>query len=868
LIFGTLFVVLCAPTAKVSRTMNNLFFNLLKCRLMLLVLFLICNSVLQAKSSSLPIKSSENYDVLARKELSYPVEKIYIHFDRSSYFLGDDLWFKVYVVDGITNSLTAESKIVYVELIDPFNKIIESRVVHLENGGGAGEFGLDVSLKSGLYTVRAYTNYMRNFDDAFYFTKKMNINSFNDLKKEQNTTVSQDAKAQDSIPSPMILKPDLQFFPEGGVMVSGLQAKVGFKAINEAGFGIDVQGVILDKQEKELIGFKSSHLGMGSFMMVPENTDGLKARIQYAGSDFMYDLPDILESGVSMRVVNRGDVYQINFESSLKNGVNGLSLIGEQRGEVVCRATMSGSKTKGSIKVPLTTLDNGIVRFTLFDKKKQALCERLVFVETNRPRPVVVVKSSKKGYNQRELVELEVSMKNPSNLPANTSVAVTDMSTNKLSECDLDIRTYLLLNSEVRGEIESPCYYFNSKDQQRKRNLDLLLLTQGWRSYLWSHLADAREDGFAYSYESGIDFKGSIRSILNHDIPVHSDVALTYKNKEVFGHDEGKTFGEGRFLFPGYKFKDSISIIIEARKKLVNNKKKGEVQGAMNRDFYIVMDSFSAPSISFQPSHLNIDEASLKRYQDYEDAAYLDALYADQPDYVQLDGVEVKVARKPYVDPYRRNTMRYAQPRFRVDYAKENVVTLGNDVLWTFLSRAPGISKNRGRGGSGSYLGNEAYYYRGSRIVFFLDGVRFGDAASLNAVINANDVSFIDLLSGPQSTNYLAEAAVVVYTKTTKERLANRNSGSRKGIINFTYPGIYAAKEFYKPKYQVGEEDQMESDYRVTLHWEPTLRLNANGKAKISFYTADPEATYRIELEGVTLDGYPVRSESYFEVGN
>lgn len=183
----------------------------------------------------------------------------------------------------------------------------------------------------------------------------------------------------------------------------------------------------------------------------------------------MYDLPDILESGVNLRVVNRGDAYQINFESSLKNGVNGLSLIGEQRGEVACRATMSGSKTKGSIKVPLTTLDNGIVRFTLFDKNKQALCERLVFAETNRPRPVVVVKSSKKEYNQRELVELEVSMKNPSNLPANTSVTVTDMSANKLSDCDLDIRTYLLLNSEVRGEIESPCYYFNSKDQQRKR---------------------------------------------------------------------------------------------------------------------------------------------------------------------------------------------------------------------------------------------------------------------------------------------------------------------------------------------------------------------------------------------------------------
>ncbi len=848
--------------------MYNQQFKLTKSNLILLVFILIFSSVLNVESSSLFLDSSEFYGSIDERKLSYPVEKIYIHFDRSSYFLGDDIWFKVYLVDGINNSLTAKSKIVYVELIDPFNQIVDSRVVHLKNGGAAGEFRLDASLKSGLYTIRAYTNYMRNFDDAFYFTKNIKINSYNDLKKDQNTVTSQDTKAQDKLSSPLILKPDLQFFPEGGAMISGLQAKVGFKALNDAGLGIDVRGVILDYEDKELIKFESSHLGMGSFIMVPENSKGLKAKIHYAGSDFTYDLPDILETGVIMKVINRGDAYQINFQSSLKQGVNGLSLIGEQRGKVVCRATLSGSETKGSMKVPLTTLDNGIVKFTLFDKNKQALCERLVFAETKKPSPELSIKSSKEAYDQRELVELEISMKNPSKLAANVSVAVTDMSANNLSDCDLDIRTYLLLNSEIRGKIEMPCYYFNSEDQQRERNFDLLLLTQGWRSYLWNHLSDPRENGLAYSYERGTDFKGSIRSIHNHDIPVHSEVALTYKNQKVFGHDEGITFGKGKFLFPGYHFKDSISIIIEARKKQVRKGKKEGEADEMNRDFYIVMDTFSAPSISFQASNLYIDQPSHQQYKDFEDAAYLDALYADQPDYVNLEDVEVKVARKPYVDPYRRQSMRYTQPRFRVDYTKENVVTLGNDVLWTFLSRTPGISRYRGRSEYDRSLGPDGYYYRGSRIVFFLDGVRFNGAASLNAVINASDVSFIDLLSGTQSTNYLCEAAVVVYTKTPKERLGYKDSGPRKGVINFVYPGMYAAKEFYKPLYEPGKGDEMESDYRVTLHWEPTLRLNANGKTKISFYTADPEAKYHVELEGLTLDGYPVSSESYFEVGN
>ncbi|MEL4456352.1 hypothetical protein [Lutimonas vermicola] len=79
---------------------------------------------------------------------------------------------------------------------------------------------------------------------------------------------------------------------------------------------------------------------------------------------------------------------------------------------------------------------------------------------------------------------------------------------------------------------------------------------------------------------------------------------------------------------------------------------------------------------------------------------------------------------------------------------------------------------------------------------------------------------------------------------------------------------MYTAKEFYKPMYEPDKEDEVGSDYRVTLHWEPNLRLNSNGKPKVSFYTADPEAQYHVELEGLTLDGYPITAESYLEVGN
>ncbi|MGI9531546.1 hypothetical protein [Lutimonas sp.] len=802
------------------------------------------------------------------------MEKVYIHFDRDNYFLGDQMWFKVYLLDGVNHSPYAKSKVVYVELIDPDNRIVDIRTIHLVNGGGEGEFGLDIGTESGVYTVRAYTNFMRNFDDSFFFHKKMNINSFKQLKKEQQEITSEEQgegdrkEARNALESNG-LKPDLQFFPEGGSMIQGLPARIGFKAINDAGQSFDVQGVILDHREQELISFESSHAGMGSFTIVPETSKDLKAKIRYAGKEYYYELPKVLEKGVIIRVIDRGDSYQINLQSSLKQGVNGLSLIGEQRGVVICRANLTGNKEQGSLKVPFSTLDNGIVKFTVFDKNNKPICERLVFAATNRTRPEVSLESAKKNFEQREFIEFDLSLMNDSGLPANVSVSVTDMTSNNVADCDSDIVSYLLLDSEIRGDIENPCYYFETESSERKRDLDLLMMTQGWRNYLWNQEEVSDQRSQLFTVETGKDFKGSIRSSYNYDKTVHSEVSLTYKNGDIFGHDESKTFGKGRFLFPGYTFKDSISIIIEAKKKLVKKGKKAN-SNEVNRDFYIVMDTFASPSISFEPSRLSQDRKRvLDRYQEIQDAEYLEALYADQPDYVKLDGVEVRAKREPYVDPYRRKTMRYAQPRFRVDYKKENIVALGNDVLWTFLNRTPGISRYNPRLSTQSTVaGVDAFYYRGSRIVFFLDGIRFSSANELNNVITANDVSFIDLLSGPQATVYLCEAAVVVYTKTAEERLAYGNSGPRKGIINFNYPGIYKAKEFYEPVYDTGKGGDMEDDYRITLHWEPTLKLYTDRKTKLSFYAADPDAKYRIELEGITLEGYPVRVQTYFEVGN
>ena len=100
-------------------------------------------------------------------------EKVYLHIDRVLFNSGDDIWFKAYVIDPSSNRLSVNTNKLYVELIASDSKIIQRRTVRIENGTGHGDFHLHDSIPSGKYRIRAYTNFMRNYDEQFFFLKEI-----------------------------------------------------------------------------------------------------------------------------------------------------------------------------------------------------------------------------------------------------------------------------------------------------------------------------------------------------------------------------------------------------------------------------------------------------------------------------------------------------------------------------------------------------------------------------------------------------------------------------------------------------------------------------------------------------------------------
>ena len=112
---------------------------------------------------------------IEKYRIQYPQEKIHLHLDKPYYAIGDKIWFKAYVVNAEKNELSNLSKIIYVELINDKDSIKQSLKIPLEMGLAWGDFILTDSLREGNYRVRAYTNWMRNFGEEYFFDKTISI---------------------------------------------------------------------------------------------------------------------------------------------------------------------------------------------------------------------------------------------------------------------------------------------------------------------------------------------------------------------------------------------------------------------------------------------------------------------------------------------------------------------------------------------------------------------------------------------------------------------------------------------------------------------------------------------------------------------
>ncbi|MFB9842451.1 TonB-dependent receptor plug domain-containing protein [Mucilaginibacter ginsenosidivorans] len=750
----------------------------------------------------------------------YPTEKAYLHFDKTYYAAGDTIYFKAYVTMGEKHLPSGISGVLHADLINTKAKIDQSIKLQLTNGVAWGDFALPDSLPDGTYRVRAWTNWMRN-DPGSLFEKEIVIGSqVNNKVPESNTAKAVNARA------------DLQFFPEGGELVSGIENKVAFKAIGTNGLGTYVKGIITDNTGKQVVEFASARLGMGYFTMMPEEGKTYKAELIYTdGTKDEVMLPQARDKGIALSVNNdslqkatvsirAGKAY---FDENKGKDYTLVIYSGGIANTVDCRLD-SNVITVDLIKRKLFT---GVTRITLFSSANEPLCERLIFIQ-NYDQLNLDVATDKETYHPRDKVNIKLNAKTRADSAAkgHFSVSVVDESKVKTDENDeTTILSDLLLTSDLKGYIEQPNYYFNNITGQKLKELDLVMLTHGYCRFTWKQVLDSADNKPAYQPEKGLEISGVATSVLGKPINKGTVSLISQMGGPVLSQT---TDEKGNFRFSNLVFTDTVHFVLNA----TNANGKNNTKLVYHKD---INPAVSAASAS---NHDNIDQP-MKAYlaNTEKQQEQLNALGLGKKGRMLK---EVKIKGIKENNNYRSSSLMGPGHANQVVHAEELEKTGG--MLSIKLA-----GKFRGRYGyaitsSGNFPG-----------LVMLDGVRWNFPLDY---INPNAVETVELFYDANASIYGMEGAKGVLVITTKQGSGLQAKDiSSTGVLPITVNGFYKAREFYAPKYEHPGNNANLKDLRSTIYWQPELKTDKEGNASFEYYNADGTGTCKVTIEGMDEKG-------------
>ena len=186
-----------------------------------------------------------------------PVEKLYVHQDRSLYHAGETMWLKIYRT--LQPASEEGSKVVYVDFLDEDGQVMISSKWPLHKGVASGGLELPVRLGEGVYWLRAYARYMQNYSADASFMHRIDVVGYDN---EKLPMTKEKKKRRESV--------RISFYPEGGDLVETLPSRIAFKVTNSLGKGIPAKGTIKNKAGLVVQSFETTHLGQGAFYLIPE----------------------------------------------------------------------------------------------------------------------------------------------------------------------------------------------------------------------------------------------------------------------------------------------------------------------------------------------------------------------------------------------------------------------------------------------------------------------------------------------------------------------------------------------------------------------------------------------------------------------
>lgn len=746
-------------------------------------------------------------------------EKIFVHLDRTFYVGGETMWFKIYLVDGYFHHPLDVSKVVYIDVLDRNQKPVIQTKVAMENGRGNGSVSIPTSIDSDNYTVRAYTNWMKNFSADFFFHQTISI-----------VNVFQRLNEKDKTPN---VKLDAQFFPEGGNLVDGIKSKVAFRVVDSSGKGVSFSGTLLSEKGDTITSFNPLKSGIGHFTFTPDIDETYQVIIKEKNGHVTYaKLPVVQAFGYTVMVTDTSQSrIKITIKGKDANSTSSLIyLIGHTRQIVKTATAQNLINGKISFLINRKELGDGVVHLTVFNQGLQPVCERLYFNRPADPLPLVM-SSDKPVYEPRNKIALQVNIK--SDEPHLVNASLTVFKNDSLQQIKpADIQSYLWLNSELKGNIESPEYYF-SEDAHVAEAADNLMLTHGWTKFKWDEVlrSKSKTPRFLPEYRGHI-ITGTVFDSTSSKPAQGIPAYLSAPDKRIQPY-LAYSDAAGHVLFETSHFTGNKKLI--AQTGAYQNTTRIQIDSPFSEELYIgktpflklsayLKDLLTERSISMQAEDIFYRGRVRMNSQARDSSSF----YGKAPEQYRLDDY----TRFPIVEEVMREYVKGVRLRKKDD---------------KFIFKVLNAPKNL-------VFENEP--------LVLLDGVPVFDTDKIMAM-DPLKIKYVDVVTNQYYFGKFTFDGLVSY-RTYQGDLGGFQFDP--GTVVLDYEGLQSKKEFFSPHYETSAQRQSRlPDTRNLLLWVPDLTINAQ-RYDVELYSSDQTGIFQAIIQGISKNGQLVFQTHIFEV--
>lgn len=704
----------------------------------------------------------------------------------------------------------------------------------------------------------------KNRETDIAFSVPSNVHLFNYILKTQHKTFSKSIVLDKE-------QGTLEFFPEGGSLVNGLESIVGFKFLDYAGNGMKVNGTIIDEKGNEIIDFESNMLGMGKTVLTPESGSSyFGIVVTKNGNELKFQLPEVKDEGAVLWLQQSKKHHEIRIASSAKTS-DSIFIKFFHRG-----SNLFLLKTKlksGIFSYPLkkATLPNGVVGLTVYDANYNPICERQFFNDRPDEDLQIVLKTDKLRYTPRDSVSLSIKTteKGASSISSVSMMAIDSSYYHGTNLSRTNMVSYFLLQSDIRGRIENPSFYF--ENPENTTHLDELMLTQGWTNYKY----DRPKGQKRFQAEKCLMVTGTVGGIQNGKKTKKKDKDNTYsltmllfgnspevhtqeiKSSGFFNFELKESYGNGqKFVIQpsdarnkSDRFKVNIKqpktppVTIETEQVIV------PVDSIIEKKVAVVIQEKIRQDPFLLPNTIALNEVVVSDY----------LLTPERAEMSELHGLPDAVISSKELLAKEKNWTGSLYPWLLFNYPEElRIDRVGNGTGFQ-------VARVHGAGFTYIVIDGEPV-----QLLFYdlipnipLHAIKSVEILRNTSSANRYHTDVFDCAPRCPPPEFPAILAIYTYSGTGLFGAFPRKSN----LVNATAPQYAPRREFYAPQYNdLSEQNSTDPDFRTLLHWQPNIVTDTKGEATVNFFTDDATGKKVIICEGITDDGRVGYSEIIYEV--